>query len=539
MGATRQDVSPGVRRTVDARRCFGVRDPVSGADPIAPEDVRRWLGRLGSPDKLGRERQLLELLQRFGRLTDSEGSTAAGRVAAEFLRAAIERLRPANPASRQETLPYEVVRVCFVEDVPLLAAADRLGMSGRQLTRERSRAITMLIEEIAALGESGAAPLSAAAGGPSSVAVGEPARNVPGLPEYRFEPIPAIVGFLPRPRLTRVINDSLTARRVVHVHGPAGGGKTSVIAELALEWSSRQPVLWYRLRAGLNDSLPALLFEIGQHLNQHGRPRLAQTTAAALTSMDVSLVSRVAVHELSGHEATFVLDDYHVASGRPGIAPFLDDLTARLPGIGVVTVGRNDQPGLRASVPIEVPPLTVAETRALLRQLGDRLADQHVELVHHWTRGVPFLVQLAASWLETAAPEEVEAGGYDFSEQDEVRVFLLDALTGLMDTSDRAILEAASVFRDRFTDPALAYVANRTIGQVVDTSRGLVGTHLASRSRQGGIALLCEVLREYVYQRLAPELRAELHGRAADWYRGHSQPEEAAHHAALADTSQA
>lgn len=493
---------------------------------LTPESVRRWLGKLSAPDRLGRDPQMLDLLRRLERVGEDEPTLAAGRSAVALLREAIERLRPAAPSSRRESVPYDVAKLCFVDDVPLLAAADRLGMSARQLTRERARAVAMILDELASL-----EPIAVPTSRPGSSNGSGHSVGTRRVQEYRFEPIPAIAGFLPRPQVAATLTAALAQQRPVHVHGPAGGGKTSLVADLASTWVSRLPTLWCRLRPGVNDSLPALLFELGQHLQSHGRAGLADTIAAAVPNFEPSLVSRIAVQELSGHEAIFVFDDYHIATGRPGLSEFLEDIAGRISSVQVITIGRTEQPRLHHALDIEVPLLHRNEIRALLRQLGDRAADEHVDLVAHWTHGVPYLVQLATSWLATADPDEVGSGEHRFSDHADVQVFLLDALTGLMDSSDRHILEAASIFRDRFTDAALAYVAGRTVGQIADTSRRLVTSHLASRSRQNGIALFCEVLREYVYQRLDEPRRRELHSRAADWYRDRLQAEEAEFHA--------
>ena len=118
-----------------------------------------------------------------------------------------------------------------------------------------------------------------------------------------------------------------------------------------------------------------------------------------------------------------------------------------------------------------------------------------------WTGGIPQLVQLAAPWLSTATPEEITGGIVTFTERDEVQAFLLDWLTGLMDSYDRDVLEAASIFRDQFTDAALAFVTGRTTGQVSDISRRLVRYHVALRGRGGDVAFVHGSIRDYVYLR--------------------------------------
>jgi ATP/maltotriose-dependent transcriptional regulator MalT len=154
--------------------------------------------------------------------------------------------------------------------------------------------------------------------------------------------------------------------------------------------------------------------------------------------------------------------------------------------------------------------------------------------VHAWTEGLPHLVTLAASWLKSAGPDEVGEGIEALSQQQEVQDFLLAAISDLLDSADRAILDAASVFRDRFTDESLAFVADQTVGTVQDTSRRLVRRHLASRSRTGDVAFFHASVREYFYARLTPERRRAIHLRAAEWYAAEGNRGEAAYHARLA-----
>jgi len=112
-----------------------------------------------------------------------------------------------------------------------------------------------------------------------------------------------------RPHVARQITDAVRTCRVAHVHGPAGIGKTSLVAELALGWASSAPVLWYRVRVGVNDTLLAVLFELAEHLRSHERPHLAEVMTASLPRIDSSLVSRVAISELSHLRGVIVFDD--------------------------------------------------------------------------------------------------------------------------------------------------------------------------------------------------------------------------------------
>ncbi|MDQ1712076.1 MAG: hypothetical protein QOE45_1526 [Frankiaceae bacterium] len=475
--------------------------------------VRRWVAALDDPERLV-DPALVELLRLTSRLPVGASRVEVGRAGAGLLRETVERLRPADDAGYKERLAHRVLVMCFVEGVKAESAAVRLGISVRQLSRERTRAIEFLRTELATTLRD----------------LGEDPTEQPEPPRYRFEPIPAIAEYVARPAIARTVADAVRDARVVHVHGPAGIGKTSLVAELATAWTTTSPLLWYRLRAGVNDTLLAVLFELGEHLRAHDLPRLAEVTAASVPRIDVSLVSRVAVSELGDHPGVLVFDDYHLSEADPAIGSFLDDISARLPDLRIVTVGRHRDPRPRTAMPIAVPSLTERETRAMLHKSGAGVDDATAAVAHGWTGGIPQLVRLAAPWLSTATAEEITGGVVSFTERDDVQEFLLDWLTGLMDTYDRDILEAASIFRDQFTDAALAAVSGRTVSQVSDISRRLVRYHVALRSRSGDVAFVHTSIREYVYQRLSAQRRAALHAAAADWYAALGERGEADHH---------
>lgn len=481
------------------------------------EAVRRWLRLLGEPDRIA-DPELVELLRLTGRLPVGGSRLEVGRAGVALLTEVIERWNPTTTGNWRDQTPYQVLRARFVEGLAGRSAATKLGISTRQLTREASRAIELVRSEL----QTSLADLT--------TAEEEAAEELPG---YRFEPIPAIAGFVARPALADMVGDALVSSHVVHIHGPAGIGKTSMLAELASTWALSRPVLWYHLRAGVNDTLAALLFEIGEHLRTLGRPKLAEVTAASLPRIDVSVVGRVAVSELAHHDGVLVLDDYHLAEADGSIEQFLDDLTTRLPTLELVTVGRYHGPRPARAHAVEMPPLTLAETAEILRALAATDDDSLVAQTHEWTGGIPQLVSLAAPWLTTASSEEITGGLTALSAHDSVQAFLLDWLTGLMDSYDRDVLEAASVFRGPFTDGALAALTERTLSQISDVCRRLVRYHIAARSRSDDVAFVHTSIRDYIYERLTAERRRQLHARAADWYDGRGNDREAAYHRTL------
>ncbi len=166
-----------------------------------------------------------------------------------------------------------------------------------------------------------------------------------------------------------------------------------------------------------------------------------------------------------------------------------------------------------------MPPLSRSEIREFLALLSVTATPQLADTLHRWTGGIPHLIKLAAAWLKSATAQEVERGIDSFTGLDEVQEFLLDSVTELMGAQDRVILGAASVFRDRFNDKALSFVAERTMGEVRDTSARLIRAYVATRGRSGDVAFFHNSVRDFVYTRLDADSRRVFHLRAGEWYR--------------------
>ena len=477
-----------------------------GGQSELASNLRRWLRYLDAPERL-QDGGLLDLLQRHGRMPASAVPAVVGRAGAELLKEAIERLRAGPEASRRQRLPYHLLKALFLDGTSRTKVAASLAMSDSTLARELTRAVGLLEAELTSRGT-----------GPATL--------------RSPEPVPRIIDFLPRAEQARQLGELLKTERLVHVTGPRGIGKTSLVAECTA--AAGLPVLWYQLRAGLNDSLAAFLFDLGASLDAGPGADRDDELAAALKDHDLRLASRLVLRALSDMALLLVVDDYHFAEADPMLPSFIQEAAQRATGLVVVTISRRRERPAAGQAILHIPPFTVEETEMLLDQLRITADKEVIQTVHRWTSGLPQLIRLGAAWLKSATPAQIAQGTSDFLEVDEVQDFLLDSLTDLIDPDDRRILEAASVFRDRFTDEALAFVAERSRGQVLDTSRRLIRCYLATRSHDGQVAFFHAGVHGYVYARLAPEDRAALHERAAEWFRRQGDRREAHHHQALA-----
>ncbi|MFN2587581.1 MAG: hypothetical protein ABR613_05650 [Actinomycetota bacterium] len=340
------------------------------APRLDDEAVRRWLTNLRRPDRLD-DALLGQLLYAHGRDALTPGARR-GRAAAALLRDKIESLRPRDGAPPAEALPYRVLKTCFVDGAKSYQAAARLGLSERQMSRERSRAIALLTAEL---------------------------RDVP-----RHAPAAPARPLVARPRLVARLEAAVAEGPRVHVAGAPGNGKTSLVAAWAA--ATQDGFFWHTNPPHLDGGLVCLLYELGDHLAPID-PTLASYLRAALPAPDAGLAARIALAALQRGPRLLVLDGFDAARAGDGVVAFLDAVAARLPSTKIVTVGRGPAP---PAIPcLIVPAFTVAEVAAVLALRGVRDEGVLAPRVHAWTGGNARVGDAAAAWLASATPHSTRA----------------------------------------------------------------------------------------------------------------------------------
>ena len=257
------------------------------------------------------------------------------------------------------------------------------------------------------------------------------------------------------------LHTRLAGTRLLTIAGPGGSGKTRLLAQLAAEQAGRWPdgVWWVELGALVDP---------------------AQVAAAVAGTLGVLVdPARGAVDSLAaqvaGRRLLLCLDNCeHVLDAAAGVAAALRDG----PDVSIVTTSREPL-GLTGEVVWRLSPLAPRDARALFLERGaqvrpDLALDDEVDaaIASMCSRldGSPLALELAAAWLQTLTPRQIEAGLDDRfsllvrSPRDAVprHASLLASMAwshDLLDEPDRAVLRRLAVFTADFDLAAARAVA--------------------------------------------------------------------------------
>lgn len=351
-------------------------------------------------------------------------------------------------------------------------------------------------------------------------------------------------GTIRRPRLLRSLDDGRSASLTL-VDAPVGYGKTMLLRSWCAEHA--RPIAWITLDDA--DADPVRLWtyvatsvdRVAQGVARPTLKRLAVPGAPVELAVD-QLLSALHSH---GQPLTIVLDDLHLLGSEPSYRS-VEHAVERLPqNVRVLAATRSDPPirlarlrarsGL-AEIRARDLAFTVEEARELLvGRERIELDDEHLERLVARTEGWPAGLYLAALWLrELADPHEgvrAFAGGHR-QVADYLAGEVLDSLP--LDTKD--FLIRTSVL-GRFTPDLCDAVLDRRDSATV----------LAELERSNVFIVALDGRGEwYRYHHLFADLLslelaqtrivepAELHRRAAEWYRGRGLVEDAIEHAIAA-----
>ncbi|MDQ7806382.1 LuxR C-terminal-related transcriptional regulator [Amycolatopsis sp. A133] len=305
-----------------------------------------------------------------------------------------------------------------------------------------------------------------------------------------------LTGFVGRDAEVLDVRRRLAGTRFVTLAGPGGSGKTRLAAQVAATTEWPGGVWWVELDAvtGPAEVADRLAATLGVPVEPH---------VGAARSVATELRDRRVLLCLDNCEQ--VLD---------GVADVAVELLRSCPEVAVLATSREPL-GVPGETVWRVPPLAVDEAVALFVERAgavrplftlDTSSAAAVRSICTRLDGIPLAVELAAAWLGTLAPHQIDAGLDD-------RFALLTrgprgvparqrTLEGSiawshdqLDAEDRAVFRRLAVFAGGFTlDAAGGPAVLPALGRLVDKSLVLA---------EDGRYRLLETLREYAAARLA------------------------------------
>ena len=342
-----------------------------------------------------------------------------------------------------------------------------------------------------------------------------------------------------RERLLRTLSDAGTP--VVAVHGPAGSGKTLLVAAWVDSGRARAPVGWVTL--GSDAAAPGPFWaDVVLALRRCGVPLGDDVGIPAEADViDRSFLARLAaaVHDLD-EDVVLVLDEFDAASGGPVAAELASMLRLAAPHLRIVLIGRRLRRfGLarhRADgIVTEIGPSELAFTSDELDQLlalhGVVLADEARENLLSWTEGWATALRLFALAIGHGTdPDQVAgmaAGGLG-----DVTDFLLTEVVDDLPPETQELLLRTCLLET--VDADLADVlTGRTGSRHVLNELALDQAFVRTASGQDCFRyhqLLADALRARL-RHLAPESEEPLQRTSSQWFADRGRLNEAVAHA--------
>jgi LuxR family maltose regulon positive regulatory protein len=339
---------------------------------------------------------------------------------------------------------------------------------------------------------------------------------------------------------------------IVAVSAPAGYGKTTLLAQ----WAERdpRPFAWISVDERDRDVI-VLLRHVAAALNAITPldPELLEALAAPRPSTWTSVLPRLAAAVAAAHPLVIVLDDVHLLRSVESLEA-LSSLADHIDGGSTLVLGGRATPNLPIAalrvagklfeLGLQDLALTPTEAQRLLRSTGLQLTFEEVGKLVRECEGWPAALYLAGLALQAEEPgartskTPIQLAGREASLASYLRREYLarvrpDVLQFLRRTS---ILEQMC---GSLCDAVLGQQGSARKLELIERSNLFLVPLDRKRVWYRYHRLFRDVLRRELASQ-EPRLLASLHGRAADWYEAHGDPESALEHAhARGDTRRA
>src|SRR4051794_263048 len=346
---------------------------------------------------------------------------------------------------------------------------------------------------------------------------------------------PVAAAAVERGRLTALLEDGI-ARPVTLVAGPAGGGKTILMADWARQHAAHGRVSWVTLgRAEV--TLRGLWTALAATLGAGALGAHAPETPEELAGRVVASLGR------ARRPVVLVLDDVHEADGQP-LAAFVHALVAAPSALRLV-LGTRIDPGLAlqrlrindqlSEVRSRDLAFTTAEAAQLFEREGVALTREQVERLVDRTEGWAAGLRLAALMLTDEDEPETAVAEFTGDDRAVVSYLIQEVLDRQPDAMRELLLRTAVV--DRVCGPLADALTGDIGGQTLLEELLRRNAFVVPLDRHGRWFRYHALFADLLRSRLAGRGSAawcEQHRRAAHWFAGEGLAAEALDHAVTA-----
>ena len=304
-----------------------------------------------------------------------------------------------------------------------------------------------------------------------------------------------LTSFIGRGPELALANDLLVRHRLVTLTGPGGAGKTRLAAEVAADQGERcADGIWWVDLAGVAAAA-------GEGASQ----AVAQATAEAVGAPDFGAPLRALTAYLASRRALLCLDNAeHLVDAVAGL---VETVLRRCPAVTILATSREPL-GVPGEAVLAVPPLTDDDALALFVDRArlarpfvlDAAAEAAVRSIAAHLDGIPLALELAAAWVRTLTPRQIEAGLDDrfallvrgprnAQRRQRTLAGSIDWSHALLDDVEKAVFRRLAVFEGGFDlSAARALCTGGTVpaGEVLPALGRLVDKSLVATEEHAG-----------------------------------------------------
>jgi tetratricopeptide (TPR) repeat protein/DNA-binding MarR family transcriptional regulator len=292
--------------------------------------------------------------------------------------------------------------------------------------------------------------------------------------------------------------------KVVVIYGIPGIGKTTLASKIMSEFQSKRHIFWYRFHRW--DTMRNTLLEFAEFLSKTHRKRL-KSYLSGKHNLDLNDISQILNDELADSNMLLVFDDFQRI--KEDIAEFfslLVEILGRIKGVDVLVVGRRILPFYdrgavvvkKLVMELQLDGLDEVSSRELLK-LND-ISEDYFEKIYLLTQGHPLFLELISSVK-------------DITNQKDIKRYIYEEIFSSLQEPEKVLMNILSVFRYPITSRAV-FIDDEMNYEVLDT--------LVERNLVLEIAYdqydVHDIIREFFYIRLPPNIRKRYHLAAANYY---------------------